>query len=291
MSEWNEALIHSLQRIAGLCKSYKIMHMKSTVWYRKRTTYANNTGLIGAALASVFKSAKSYPDFSFLPDWIPEIGGVLAGGALLILRMGNYEEAVHSHKTTAAELASLIENIQRQFTLPPDSRMPGLSYYEWVAKSYDNIIQSAHPIPPVIEKSFKKYAIKRRLPIPDEYLLDDVSEDSHAVFAGNQLFGDSITPVINPRGVPEMVGDIEMAVRTSDDSDSGTVETKISDDSHGTVSSAGSAGSAGRRAWGKLVRALGQYDETTMKHEMEQFGRICGSEPKPARFDRRITSP
>lgn len=305
MNSWNESLVGSLRRIGGLCKSYKIMHMKSSVWYRRRSDYANNMGLVGAAIAALIKGAQDYSDFSFLPDWLPEIGGIIAGGALLVLRMGRYEESVHTHKTTAAELASLIENIQRQLTLPVNARMPGLSYYEWVAKSYDNIVQSADPIPPTIQKEFIKLSGKRKLVVPDEFLLNDnFSDDTHIELASLQLFNagpEEPTPSVNPREmpIPIAVGDIEVGSLKSPTENGGSLDnsphspTRMADlavDSDSTsVKSDDTQNSRVRMGWGRLVRALGQYNDTNMRHDMERFERICGV--VPSSINRGTTMP
>jgi len=283
MNEWNRNIVEAVRRIGGLAKSYKIMHMKATLWYRKRSYYANNFGLLGAAMAALIKGTQDYSDFDFLPEWLPEIGGVIAGSALLIIRMGRYDELVHLHKTTTGELASLIGNIERQLSLPIETRMPGVSYYEWVAKSYDTIVRSAEPIPSSIETAFRKFAIKRKLPIPDEYLLsDDFSDDSHIELTAMSLFKtpSSVdleigttdpTPIVYPRDLSD-VSDIEIEKEAESRSETGSDR-----DSEGSTSTNSSQLSYTNqiKGWGKLVRALGQYDETNMEHEMKQFQRIC----------------
>jgi hypothetical protein len=273
MNGWNDSLTNSLQRIIGLCTSYKIMHMKSTVFYRRRSEYANNIGLFGAGLAAVLRGSQEYSDFSFLPVWLPEIGGLIAGTALLVIRMGKYEERVHTHKTTAAELASLIENIRRQLALSYHDRMNGQSYHEWVCKSYDSIIGTSLPVPPSIEHSFTKLAKIRKLVIPDELLLNsDINPDAHIELASMELFSaDEPTPKVNPRDVQTVDADIESQSDTKDD------ESESSSASH----------SSQLGGWGKIIKALGKYDDTTMRHEIQQFERIC--RPDIPKFDRAIT--
>ena len=316
MNDWNEALINSLKRIASLSNSYKIMHMKSSVLYRNYGKYANNIGLFGAGISALLRGAQDYSDFDFMPEWTPEIGAIIAGTALLAIRMGRYDESVHLHKTIAGELSSLIENIQRQFTLTQEARMPGLGYYEWVAKSFDKIVQSSPPIPSSVINSFQLFADKHNLPIPDEFLLDHDPLSSVHIEMGNVIFQsqEDTTPVVNPRNLPVTVPEnqtlpetgMETPPQTNRPLGTARAEPKLmtyhtvetdhkvpsSEDSDGSVGSDDSTRTTNsvdsitgirrkkidnaRDGWNSFVKALARYDDTEMKNDIEQFQRICG---------------
>lgn len=80
------------------------------------------------------------------------------------------------------------------------------------------------------------------------------------------------TPNVHPRDLPSTpsIENGKEADETGSDRDSDR-------DSEGSTSTNSSQISYTNqiKGWGKLVRALGQYDETNMAHEMEQFQRIC----------------
>lgn len=172
---WSASVEKNLQYIANQAKSYKILHRRASSYhsriYKSLMYMSMFLGPIGGILNTInitFQECEEDNAFTI----ISTITSFLTAFFIAAVKFGNFENEVSRHSEFSAKFASLENNVKRQLALQKNEREKCKEYLIYIGKSFDDLNENSPRIPVNVAKEFTKKATKKRLVIPDEFVID-----------------------------------------------------------------------------------------------------------------------
>lgn len=160
INSWTPDLENNIRETRSKAKAYIWIHKENSGYLGDIHKWLM---IIAGILSFLSGVIGALPIQGFYLSLINLLVGGLGTTLLVYLNSENLTQNSEKHKVASGKWSGIVNNIERQLSMPPQYRENGATYHRWINQQYDTLFSTAPDIDgPIIDKYKEAFASKRK---------------------------------------------------------------------------------------------------------------------------------